>query len=122
MIWFLYGLAFFWIAVGTAFILYTEESRQFLKDSLAKVKWKFLAFIPMAVGLLLILSASSSGAPWFIVILGVLAIGKGVYFLLGPQNQIQSLLDWWYNSAQERTYRFGGLIMVVLGLVLLSWV
>ena len=121
MIWFLYGLAFFWIAVGTLFILYTEESRRFMRDSLGKVKHRFLAFIPIAVGVLLILSAGASGAPWFIVIMGILAIGKGVYFLFGPPNQIQSIFNWWYTSAQERTFRLWGLIAVVLGMVVLSW-
>ena len=121
MIWFLYGLALFWIAVGTLFILYTEESRRFLRNSMAEIKPKFLAFIPMVVGILLIISAWASGAFWFIVILGLLAIGKGVYLLLGPRGQIKGLFDWWFKSAQDRTYRFWGIVMVILGMVILSW-
>jgi hypothetical protein len=122
MIWFLYGLAFFWIAAGTLFILYTEESRRFLRNSMGKMNPKFLAFIPMVVGIVLILAAGASGAFWFILILGLLAIGKGIYFLLGPQGQIKALFDWWFKSAQDRTYRFWGLIMVLLGMAILSWV
>jgi hypothetical protein len=91
MIWVLYGLAFFWIAAGTSFILYTEESRRFLENSMAKMNPKFLAFIPMVVGVFLILAARASGAFWFILILGLLAIGKGLYFLLGPRGQIKVL-------------------------------
>ncbi len=121
MIWVLYGLAFFWIAAGTSFILYTEESRRFLENSMAKMNPKFLAFIPMIVGVLLILAARASGAFWFILILGLLAIGKGLYFLLGPRGQIKALFDWWFKSAQDRTYRFWGLIVVLLGMVILSW-
>ncbi|MFQ5842552.1 MAG: hypothetical protein ACE5I8_08960 [Thermodesulfobacteriota bacterium] len=121
MIWFLYGIAFFWIAAGTLFILYTEESRRFLRNSMAKMNPKFLAFIPMAVGILLILAARVSGAFWFVLILGLLAIGKGVYFLLGPRGQVKALFDWWFTSAQDTTYRFGGIIMVLLGMALLSW-
>lgn len=122
MIWVLYGLAFFWIAAGTLFILYTEESRRFLGNSMAKINPKFLAFIPMVVGILLILAAGASGASWFIRILGLLAIGKGIYFLLGPRGQIKALFDWWFKSAQDRTYRLWGLIMVLLGMVVLSWI
>ena len=121
MIWFLYGLALFWIAVGTAFILYTEESRRVLRNFMGERRPRFLAFIPMVVGVLLILSARVSGAFWFILILGLLAIGKGVYFLLGPHGQTEALLAWWFNSAQDRTYRFWGLIMVLLGTVIISW-
>ena len=122
MIWFLYGLALFWIAAGTAFILYTEESRRVLSNSVGKIKPQFLAFIPMVVGVLLILSAGASGASWLIIILGLLAIGKGIYFLIGPRGQIRALFDWWFGSVQDRTYRFWGLIMVLLGMVVLSWV
>jgi len=121
MIWFLYGLALFWIAVGSLFILYTEESRRFLGNFMGKVKPRFLAFIPIVVGVLLIISAKASGAFWFILILGLLAIGKGVYLLLAPHGQTEALLNWWFDSAQDRTYRLWGLIIVVLGMVILSW-
>jgi hypothetical protein len=121
MIWILYALAFFWIAAGAIFILYTEESRRFLKNSMGRVKPKFLAPIPMVFGLLLILSARASGFFWFIVILGLLAIGKGVYLLVAPHGQIEALLNWWSGSAQDRTYRLWGLIIVLLGMVVLSW-
>lgn len=122
MIWFLYGVAFFWVAGGTLFILYTEESRRFLTVFMAGTRARSFAFIPMVVGLLLIISAWASGAFWFILILGLLAIGKGLYFLLGPQERITTLLTWWVKSAQDRTYRLWGLIMVLLGMVILSWV
>jgi hypothetical protein len=121
MKWFLYGLALFWIAAGTFFILYTEESRRFLGKAVGKMNPKLLGFIPMVVGILLILAAKVSGAFWFILILGILAIGKGVYFLLGPRGQVKALFDWWFKSAQDRTYRFWGIIIVLLGVVLLSW-
>jgi len=127
MMWFLYvlyGLGLFWIAAGTSFILYTEESRRFLRNSVGKMNPKLLAFIPMAVGILLILAAIAAwanGASWFILILGLLAIGKAVYFLLGPRGQVKALFDWWFESAQDRTYRFWGIIIVLLGVVLLSW-
>jgi hypothetical protein len=88
---------------------------------MAKMSPKFLAFIPMVVGILLILAARVSGAFWFILILGLLAIGKGVYFLLGPRDQIEALFNWWFKSAQDRTYRFWGIIIILLGMVLLSW-
>jgi hypothetical protein len=124
MKWFLYGLALFWIAAGTFFILYTEESRRFLGKAVGKMNPKLLGFIPMVVGILLILAAIAAwanGASRFILILGILAIGKGVYFLLGPRGQVKALFDWWFKSAQDRTYRFWGIIIVLLGVVLLSW-
>ena len=122
MIWFLYGLALFWIAMGTLFILYTEQTRRVLRNFMGEMRLRYMAFIPMVVGILLIISARASGAFWFIFILGLLAVGKGVYFLLAPQSQTKALLAWWFESAQDRTYRFWGLIMVLLGMVVLSWV
>ena len=122
MLWFLYGLALFWIAVGSLFILYTEESRRFLRNFMGKVSLRFLAFIPIVVGILLVISAKASGAFWFVLILGLLAIGKGIYLLLAPHGQIEALLNWWLDSTQDRTYRLWGLIIVVLGMVILSWV
>lgn len=122
MIWFLYGLALFWIAVGSLFILYTEESRRVLGNFMGKVSLRTLAFMPIVVGVLLIVSAHASGAFWFIFILGLLAVGKGVYFLLAPSAQAKSFIAWWLDSPQDRTYRLWGLIIVVLGMAILSWV
>jgi uncharacterized protein YjeT (DUF2065 family) len=122
MIWFLYGFALFWIAVGSLFILYTDESRRVLRNVMGEVMPRPLAFVPMVVGILLIISARASGAFWFILILGLLAVGKGLYLLLAPRSQTKALLAWWLNSAQDRTYRFWGLIIVVLGMAILSWV
>ena len=122
MIWFLYGFALFWIAVGSLFILYTDESRRVLRNVMGEVMPRPLAFVPMVVGILLIISARASGAFWFILILGLLAVGKGLYLLLAPRGQTKALLAWWLNSAQDRTYRFWGLIIVVLGMAILSWV
>jgi uncharacterized protein YjeT (DUF2065 family) len=122
MIWFLYGFALFWIAAGSLFILYTDESRRVLRNVMGEVMPRPLAFVPMLVGILLIISARASGAFWFILVLGLLGIGKGIYFLLAPRSQTKALLAWWLNSAQDRTYRFWGLIIVVLGMAILSWV
>ena len=122
MIWFLYGLALFWIAMGTLFILYTEGSRRVLRNLMGKMRSRYVGFMPMVVGVLLMISARESGAFWFIFILGLLAVGKGIYFLLAPHGQTEALLSWWFESAQDRTYRFWGLIMVLLGMVVLSWV
>jgi len=122
MVWFLYGLALFWVAVGSLFILYTEDSRRFLRNFMGKVSLRFLAFIPIVVGILLVISAKASGAFWFVLILGLLAIGKGIYLLLAPHGQTEALLNWWLDSTQDRTYRLWGLIIVVLGMAILSWV
>jgi hypothetical protein len=62
MIWILYALAFFWIAAGAIFILYTEESRRFLKNSMGRVKPKFLA--PMGKRVFLVYRNPGPSGHW----------------------------------------------------------
>jgi uncharacterized protein YjeT (DUF2065 family) len=58
---------------------------------------------------------------WLVFVLGVLGILKGVFLIIGPSAHIKQLLDWWFRKASERTIRLNGLISVILGTAILSY-
>lgn len=120
---FLAFLSLLWIALGVMLILYTEGVRSTFKSLFANANIRLVAGAPLAVGLLLILASFSQG-PMFplIFILGLLAVIKGLYLLLGPLPQIRTLLDWWFDRAGETTVRMGGIIMLVLGIAVFSYI
>ncbi|MBW1784574.1 MAG: hypothetical protein JRL30_28000, partial [Deltaproteobacteria bacterium] len=83
---------------------------------------KYLSIIAFAFGVVLIIGAFfSRDVFWFVFILGLLAILKGIYLYLAPLEQTKALMDWWFIRARPETVRFMGLILFVIGIALFSY-
>lgn len=122
MKWILYIISFLWIILGVIQVLYTEKSQKVLKHLMTENNPKLLAVIPLMIGFLLCISAFWSQATWFIFILGLLGCLKGILFLFLPTKHTQKFLQWWFEKASDQLIRLGGLIMVVLGVSIISWI
>ena len=112
-----------WIALGVTLILYTEKVRSFFHRSFPEDNIRLIAPLPMIVGLIFLACSYSQGEifPLFLI-LGSLAVAKGIYFLFGPIPQIKSLMDWWSVRASEVTLRAWGIVTLVLGIAVFSHV
>jgi len=120
---FLLIFSLLWMALGVALILYTEKVRSFFQRSFAEANIRLMAPLPMIVGLLFLACSYSQGEifPLFLI-LGSLAVAKGLYLLFGPMSQIKSLLEWWSVRASEVTLRAWGIVTLVLGIAVFSHV
>jgi len=114
-------LSILWIALGTTMILYTNQSRSFLRELILGMNIRWWAFAPLAVGLLLVVGAFVLPQIfWIALILGILAMIKGAYFAMGPLPQVNSTIKWWFDRTSETTIRLSGLIVFTFGVVLFS--
>ncbi len=121
MKWFLYFVSFAWIAAGSCFVLYTDQSRETLKKLYFNLPKEVLIILIIAFGIFFIMAASYSRNTWIIVTFGILAIIKGVLFFLNPGNIYEKTRDWYIYTATEQTYRFFGIIMLIIGTAVFSW-
>ena len=122
MQWFLYGISLVWIAVGSWIILYTSVHRNAMKSMTRGADRKIIALLPAVIGVLLLISASVSHHAWFLRVIGILAVIKGGIIFLNPKNLYDDLTKWYLESVSDQTYRFFGIIAIVLGTVILSWI
>jgi uncharacterized protein YjeT (DUF2065 family) len=122
MKWIMYAISLFCIAFGCWFILYTKETRHFVKSLFYKVDRKILAAFEAIMGILLLFSATASYHPWFIRLIGLLAVLEGGLIFLIPKNLYDELINWYVNSASDNTYRLFGIISIIFGTVFLSWI
>jgi len=113
-------ISLLWIFLGVLLILYTEASRNYLKKVFYIERIRLLAAIPILVGFILVFGAFSQKGMilWLALILGVLALAKGLYVAFGPVVRIRKILDWWFYGTDETTIRLWGLIIFILGTVL----
>jgi uncharacterized protein YjeT (DUF2065 family) len=122
MKWFLYAISVFWIAIGCCTILYTNETRKTLKSIFNKIDRKIISVFEVIIGILFFFSATASYHSWFLRLIGLLAVIEGGIIFLIPKNLYDELVDWYLNSASDKTYRMLGIISLILGAAVLSWI
>lgn len=124
MRWFLLLISLLWIALGSCYILYTDQTRRAINERLLRANnQKLLSIAAAVVGLLFILSASQVEAHrGFIVLLGILAIAKAVFIFLNPAGLWEKLTAWYTETISDQTYRLFGIITLILGTAIFSWV
>jgi hypothetical protein len=117
----LYGIAIFWIAIGTLLVLYTEKTMEYLKRLFFIKRVRLLAILPIAFGTILIAGAFvHTQIFWLCFALGLLSLLKGLYFLAGPVHQIKAMLEWWFFRASSVIIRLCALIILILGIAVMS--
>ena len=116
-----YLLGLVWIVAGAFAILYTEDYKAYFNGLLTTLAPKRLAIIPAVVGLLLLLAASSTGHGWFIGAIGTLGIIKGILIYFNPGGLFDMSKNW-LNTLSDQGYRLVGIIALVLGTVVISWI
>jgi uncharacterized protein YjeT (DUF2065 family) len=122
MKWFLYAISFLWITAGSGFIIYTTEYRNVMKRLFDKTNRKVLSVFPAIIGVLLFISASWSLHSWFLRMLGIIAVIKGGIIFFNPKNLYGEMMNWYLNSLSDQTYRFFGIVSIIIGTAVLSWV
>lgn len=121
MKWFIYLFSILWIASGGMLILYTDQYRELMGKICSRMGRVPMAATAAVIGLLLVLSARGSLNTAVIVLIGILAMAKGVVFFLNPNDIFEKTLRWWLEDATDQTYRLTGIITLTLGTALLSW-
>ena len=122
MKWFLYAISLICIAFGCWVILYTKETRSFVKSLFNNVDRRIFSVFEAIMGILLLFSATATHHPWFIRLIGLLAVIEGGLIFLIPKNLYDELINWYTDSASDDTYRLFGIICIVFGTAFVSWI
>ena len=117
----LYAFSLVYIATGVCMVLYTEETRNVFRK-LVQMGFRVMSVVASVMGLLLILAASASHHPWFLRIIGLLALGEGVLLYINPHDIMGKLYDWFLKQTSDQGFRAMGIITVIFGTALISWI
>jgi len=122
MKWFLFLFSLLYVAAGSGYILYTQKLREATANLLKPSNEKILAVLAAVCGVLLILSAGQARQSWFIVLIGIIGLAKGVFIFLNPRGYYHQLKQWFLEKPTDQTYRLFGIIMLILGTAIFSWI
>ena len=117
-----YLLGFTYIAMCSFLILYTREAVTTFKKLFDSYEIRYLSIIPVVIGLLFLVSANATCYPWVFRIIALAAFAKAVLAILNPQKIYSRMLDWYFMDISNRTHRLFGIIGIVFGTVILTWI
>ncbi len=118
MIWFLFVMGLVWVMCGTLLVFATRVMREDYFSKLRISDPRMWSPLPIIVGVLFLLSASSSSQVTFIVVLGLLSLSKGLLFFFGPREKVKRMIDWWFESS-DKIWRVWGILCMALGIAVL---
>lgn len=117
-----YILGFGHIAISSCWILYTRETVDLLKGWLQTYPLKFLSVIPAVFGLLFLVSASATTHPWVFRAIALLAFGEAAVAFANPQRIYSRMANWYFEKVSDQTNRLFGIIGIIFGTVILTWI
>ncbi len=121
MEWIIWLISLAWIASGCLAILHTAQTRETTGKLLTRAGRIPLGAAAAIIGVVLMIASRGSLQAGFIVALGLLALLKGIVFLLNPRGVYERTTQWYLVEASDQTCRFLGIIALILGTALLSW-
>ena len=121
MVWFLYIVAILFIAKGSFLVLHTERALEWSEMVIEKGSHRIWGIAGATFGILLSVASFWSGVVWFLFLLGLMFTGIGIFLFLGEEQKVQPLLRTW-SSMSSAGLRLWGLILVVTGTAILSWI
>jgi uncharacterized protein YjeT (DUF2065 family) len=72
-------------------------------------------------GVLLAIASFWSGVVWFLFLIALVGIGKGIFFVAADGDKVRSLIGAWINIS-DSGIRLWGLIWVIAGVAVLAWI
>ena len=81
-----------------------------------------MATIPAVYGLLFLVPASATTYPWVFRIIAVLSFCEAIVAFTNPQKIYSRMLDWYFENVSDQTQRLFGIIGIVFGTVILTWI
>jgi uncharacterized protein YjeT (DUF2065 family) len=110
-----------YIAIGSISILYTKGYVDALKKLIQEIPLKVLSALPAVLGILFFISASATTFPWFFRVIGIIAFVETVVTFTNPYNLYSRLLDWYFDLS-DQSQRLFGIILIIFGTAIVTWI
>lgn len=118
----IYILGFGYIAMSVCLILYTRPTVDAVKALFQKFPLRLLSAIPAIFGIMFLIAAAATKYPWAFRVFGLLAFIEALLAFIDPQKIYSRMLDWYFEKVSDQMQRLFGIIGVIFGTAILSWI
>ncbi len=105
------------VLAGLLFLINPKALKQYISFWKQEKRLRIGGIGAIIFGIIFLIAASQCRLAWFIAVLGIWSIIKGVLLLTLGQKKIYVYLDWWLEKPVLAT-RFLGLIALAFGVLL----
>jgi len=106
------------VGFGVAFFVRTELLKKWGEFWLKNTNYLYLGgVINVLLGLIFLFAASGCQVPWLVILMGILALAKGVFILAWGPKKFTPIIKWGLR-AKEATKRLAAIATLVLGVLL----
>jgi hypothetical protein len=117
-----YFIGFWYIIISSILILYTKETVEFFKKIIQSYQLKYLSIFPAIFGILFLLAAPALAYPWLFIIFALLGFIKAAFCIADPMNLYDRFLAWYLEQASNQTQRLFGIIGIIFGTAIITWI
>jgi uncharacterized protein YjeT (DUF2065 family) len=117
-----YLLGLWHIALGTYLVLHTKETVNWLNGLFHTYQLKYLSVIPAAIALQFLVAAPATTHSWVFRIFGLLAAVEAAVAFANPKKIYSEMLEWYFTNVSGKTNRLFGMVCIVFGTVILTWI
>jgi len=117
-----YFLGFGYIIMSSVLILYTRETVEVFKKIIQTYELKYLSILPAIFGILFLIAAPSTVYPWLFIIFALIAFCEAALAIADPKKLYSRFLDWYFEKVSDQTNRFFGIIGIIFGTAILTWI
>jgi hypothetical protein len=115
-------LGFGYIIISSILILYTRETVEVFRKILQSYALKYLSIVPAIFGILFLVAAPATVYPWLFIIFALLAFGEAALAIADPKKVYSRFLDGYVEKVSDQTQRLFGIIGIILGTAILTWI
>lgn len=112
------SIAILMMACGTVYLVKPEIMRQVMRI-IRKEHWLYIGtVVNLLVAIIFFLAAGKAAWPWFMILLGTIALIKGsLIFVLGPQKIVIKLEK--LAEKKDKDLRIMALISLIIGVIII---
>ncbi|MCK5306551.1 MAG: hypothetical protein KAJ66_05395 [Candidatus Omnitrophica bacterium] len=118
MNWFIIFFGLYAMFVGVMLILFPAVFKKKMTKLLSLKNYKALGVVTAIIGLLFLLASSGAKMSLFIVLIGILSLLKGFFFIFAAHDKIKFLINWWLSLPTD-SCRIWGIMAFTMGLLLI---
>jgi len=110
-------LGLYWIVMGILGLVATKKSILALSNFIKNTKRQSMGMLALVFGILLLISADITEAPWFVLALGIMACLKGMTTILMTEKKFKEVIDWWL-AGPDVVYKAWAIFALILGVAM----
>lgn len=117
MVWLIKLFGLLMVAMGAIYLVKPAVMKNVMKFWTKGKRLYLGGFLSFLLGIIFLFSAARCALPWYVVIIGIIALVKGVLSFVLGKKKVTQIVDKWTHSPVS-TLRVLAIIVIVLGALL----